>query len=73
MLEDEEVLSSSFFETSPFGAEPPLESEVSDAQAFSFKPDLSLNINSINNPWDPPSLGADISSILCIPLILLYC
>lgn len=62
-----EELSGSFFEPAQLNVE---ESDISDVQAFSFKPDLNLNIN---NPWDPPSSGIDISNILSdVPLPEIY-
>jgi len=72
MLEDDN-LSSSFFEPVQFGTGQSSEIDVPDVQSISFKPELNImNFNNINNPWDPPVGGSDISSILCMPLIFIF-
>jgi len=63
MVEEEDSMSSSFFEPVNFETGPSSGPD-SDVQALSFIAE-PLNIN-IGNPWDPPGVGTDISSILCM-------
>lgn len=71
-MEDENI-SSSFFESAQFGTGQSSGPDIPDVDPFSFKPDLNIvNYNNINNPWDPPIGGPDISNILCMPLILFF-
>ncbi|PKC08650.1 hypothetical protein RhiirA5_357641, partial [Rhizophagus irregularis] len=63
-MEDENI-SSSFFESAQFGTGQSSGPDIPDVDPFSFKPDLNIvNYNNINNPWDPPIGGPDISNIL---------
>lgn len=67
MLE-EDTISGSFFEPSPFQEAQSVGPEVDVRESLSFMADsFNINMNIGGNPWDPPSAnGIDLSNVLCM-------